>query len=338
MAKTTPTLRNWIAEVGAIRKMFQQEDLDMDDCDLIDLCKEFRDVDEVIGYMKENQHRCLWREAKRSNPLRSGQEFEARQAREAKRKARIAEAKKQKADEEKKAKEDLKAAKKKKLEPKPFVSRPIHTWDSLKFSATGVPLEPKEEIPPPLPPPPPTQPRFTPNRFVWSPQHVDDSQTPAMSVEPKVESSDVVDEPPKSDAVQVESKGCQRKRTRRSKKQIDDENPFVHIPDATSGAGRELIRFEPRKDLVISDEMIVFEDIEIDGSKEGTEEVPCEVEIADAPSVIDQPVLPLPHPIYGFPGNGQPMPAMMSVPGMQAPGYWMFHPQYGWIPCVYRSY
>jgi hypothetical protein len=236
------------------------------------------------------------------------------------------EAKKQKEDREKKAKEELKQAKKEALEPKHFVSRPIHTWDSLKFSVTDTALKSREEVTPP------PQPRFTPNRFVWSPQHVDDSQTPAKSVERKVEPSDIVDHPPKSDS----AKSSKLERTGRSKKRVHDENPLVHIRDAAQSAAPEPERVESQRNLVLSDEMTVFEAIETDDGKNVREDVRHEVETPDARPMIDQSASPLSHPIYGFPGNWQPMPAMMSIPGMQSPGYWMFHPQYGWMPCVYQ--
>jgi hypothetical protein len=46
------------------------------------------------------------------------------------------------------ARKRLQKLRKKALEPKPFVSRPISVWDSLKFAATEHPLEPSEEVPP----------------------------------------------------------------------------------------------------------------------------------------------------------------------------------------------
>jgi hypothetical protein len=74
----------------------------MDDCDLVDLCKEFRNVDEVITYLRQNLQCGLWRKAKERDPLHS-----ARRAREEKRKAKIAKGKKE--DEEKKAKKVARA-------------------------------------------------------------------------------------------------------------------------------------------------------------------------------------------------------------------------------------
>jgi hypothetical protein len=111
----------------------------------------------------------------------------------------------------------------------------------------------------------------------------------------------------------------------------------VHIQDATPAAEPELERVEPRKDLAISDGAL-FEAIETDAPMNTREEVPPHVEIADALSVAAQPASPLPHPLYAVPGNGQPMPAMTRLPGMQAPGFWMFHPQFGWVQCVYQGY
>jgi hypothetical protein len=142
-----------------------------------------------------------------------------------------------------KAKEAAKTAKKKVAEPKPSISRPIHTWNSLKFPTAEPSLEPKEEVSP--------RPRVTPNRFGWSPQHVDNSQAPAKSVELKVESSDIVNESPKSDSAK------RSKQTGRSEKQAHDESRLVHIPDAASAAELEPKRVRPRKSFTISEAMLV---------------------------------------------------------------------------------
>jgi hypothetical protein len=110
----------------------------------------------------------------------------------------------------------------------------------------------------------------------------------------------------------------------------------VYIPETTSAAEPEAERVEPPRRLAISEEVFVFEDIEVDALTNAREEAPREVETVAAPPVIDQPASPFPHQIYGFIGSEQSMPAMMTVPRMQVPGYWMFHPQFGWVQCVYQ--
>jgi hypothetical protein len=124
--------RDWRAEVQAIRRRFPGGELnDMDDCDIIDVCKDFRSVGQAIAYLDENVYSGLWRKAKKANPLRSAQDFERREAREEKRRQRLAGWKQRKKEEAAKAAAAAKAAKKNAAELKPFVATPRHAWGSL---------------------------------------------------------------------------------------------------------------------------------------------------------------------------------------------------------------
>jgi hypothetical protein len=75
----------------------------------------------------------------------------------------------------------------------------------------------------------------------------------------------------------------ERETNQRPKKQMHDENPFVYISDAKPEPGG----VEPQHNLVNFDEMLGFEDCETGAAMNAREEVPREVEIVGAPSVID---------------------------------------------------
>jgi hypothetical protein len=44
-------MRNWRAETAAVRRLFPNNYLHMNDCDIVDLLKEFRTVNDAISYL-----------------------------------------------------------------------------------------------------------------------------------------------------------------------------------------------------------------------------------------------------------------------------------------------
>jgi hypothetical protein len=60
-------IRDWAAEIRVIRRTFCEADFDMYDGCLIDLCKDFRNVDKMITYSDEDLYCGSSGKAKRSN-------------------------------------------------------------------------------------------------------------------------------------------------------------------------------------------------------------------------------------------------------------------------------
>jgi hypothetical protein len=129
-----PDYKAWLS---AIHQHFSAEQLQMDDFQIIDICRDFRSVGDVIAYLSSIDPRTLWTTtAPKPDPEA------ARRRREASAKRR-----RERTAEQRKQEQPSQKVPKLKAKPKPhapliFAKPAVHTtWVNLSFS-----IEPKENV------------------------------------------------------------------------------------------------------------------------------------------------------------------------------------------------